>query len=301
METLDPSLVTRPFAKINLWRNPNGSVKVRCYVLVERPFENAKTGVAIDGSASMRPAFGYSPGLLGALFSSQAKGTNRVGPEARRICGYLARQIDVDGQTSIIYWGTGPYSESIEVIGDLTADEIAAKDFSGPRSFGGGKTALLAAVRYFTERFVEAPWGMYVFLSDGLIRDLVEVKSYSVRLAHEIVAGCRPPLKLILIGVGDQIDERQMIELDDLDTGTALDLWDHKVVHEMRELTELFAEVVDETAILADSGTVRDGLQNVVRQYRDGLPALLEFELPAGAADAFTLELGGQAIRQPLR
>lgn len=301
METLDSARVTLPFGKINLWRQPNGGVKVRSYILVERPFENAKAGVAIDGSASMRPAYGYPSGLVGALFSNRRSGTNQVSPEAQKICSYLAEKLDVDGRTAVLYWGTGPYSESIQVVGDLTAEEARAHELTGPRSFGGGQTALLPAVRYFVDRFASAPWGMYVFISDGVIRDLEAVKKYSIGLAQEIEAGRRPPLKLVLIGVGDQIDERQMIELDDLDTGTGVDLWDHKIAREMTELAEIFTEVVDDTVILADTGIIRDARGNVVKDYRDtGLPARLDFDLPPGAAHAFVLEYGGQVIRQPL-
>lgn len=301
METLETSRVTAPFGKINLWRNPDGSVKVRSYVTIERPFENAKTGVAIDGSASMRPVYGFRPGLLGALFSNRRNGANLVSAEARKMCTYLASRLDVDGRTAVVYWGTGPASEAVEFLGDLSETEIAACDFSGPRAFGGGATAILSAVRYFVERFAAARWGMYVFLTDGAIRDLDAVKQYTRHLARDIEAGKRSPLKLVMIGVGDQIDESQMIELDDLDTGTDIDLWDHKIAQSMTNLSEIFTEVVDETVILADTGVIRDARGGVVRDYRDtGLPALLEFELPAGAAGAFVLEYGGQIIRQSL-
>lgn len=301
METLETSRVTAPFGKINLWRNPDGSVKVRSYITIERPFENAKAGVAIDGSASMRPAYGFRPGLLGALLSNRRDGINLVSAEARKMCAYLARRLDVDGRTAVVYWGTGPASEAVEFLGDLAETEIAACDFSGPRSFGGGETALLSAVRYFVERFATARWGMYVFLTDGAIRDLDAVKQYTLHLARAIEAGKRSPLKLVMIGIGDQIDESQMIELDDLDTGTDVDLWDHKIARSMTDLSEIFTEVVDETVILADTGVIRDAWGGVVRDYRDtGLPALLEFELPPGAAGAFVLEYGGQVIRQSL-
>jgi hypothetical protein len=80
-----------------------------------------------------------------------------------------------------------------------------------------------------------------------------------------------------------------------------VDLWDHKIAKDMGQLAEIFAEVVDETVILADNGIVRDAKGNVVREWRDtGLPALLDFSLPAGAANAFVLEFGGQVFRQPL-
>lgn len=299
METLAPSKVTAPFGKINIWRQPDGSKKVRAYVLVEGAFEGAKSGIAIDGSLSMKPAYGLSTGVLGFLVGKRAA-TNVVSVEARKMSSYLASHLDVDGKTAVIYWATGSGKNGIETVGDLTEAEATKYDFKGPARFGT-RTRLAPAVRYFVDRFGSARWGMYVFITDGVLDDLDAVKKYSIQLAREIEAGNRTPLKLVVIGVGPHVDEKQMVELDNLETGTAVDLWDHKIATEMSQLAEIFTEVVDETMILADSGVIRDELGAVVKDYRDtGVPALLEFSLPAKAAKAFTLEIGGQIIRQPL-
>ena len=115
------------------------------------------------------------------------------------------------------------------MVGDLTADQAEKHVFSAPRDYGTG-TQLLPAVEYFVNRFSDAPWGFYVFLTDGELHDLDAVKDFSRRLAREIASGKRKPLKFVLIGVGDGVKEAQMEELDDLDTGTSVDLWDHKTV-----------------------------------------------------------------------
>ena len=71
-----------------------------------------------------------------------------------------------------------------------------------------------------------------------------------------------------------------MEELDDLDTGTPIDLWDHKLAAEMRVLQEIFAEVVDKNARIADNGRILDPQGQVVKDYSDtGMPAYLEFEM----------------------
>jgi len=299
METLDSSQVVTPFGKINFWREPDGSKKVRAYIVIERPFEGAKSGIAIDGSASLRPAYGYSTKLLD-LFSTSKGNPNLVSSEAKKICAYLAKHLDVEGTTKAIYWATNTGKDGLEVIGDLTESQAGSFDFKGPQKFGS-KTRLTPALKYFVELYKDAKWGMFIFITDGVLDDLNEVKSFTTQIAKMIESGTRNPLKLILIGVGPWVKEEQMIELDDLDTGTKVDLWDHKIAKEMGQLAELFTEVVDETVILADSGTIRDSKGNLAKEYRDtGLPALLEFKLPANAAEAFTLEFGGQIIRQPL-
>src|SRR5262249_16952166 len=149
-------------------------------------------------------------------------------------------------------------------------------------------------------RFQDAPWGFYVFITDGELHDLDAVKEYSTQLAQDVAARRRKPLKFVLIGVGPSINERQMEELDDLDTGTEVDLWDHKLAAEMRVLQEIFAEVVDKNARVADSGRILDTHGRVVKNYSDtGLPARLEFELPAGSA-YFVLDVEGQRVQQDL-
>jgi hypothetical protein len=185
------------------------------------------------------------------------------------------------------------------VIGDLTADQADRHEFSGPREFGTG-TRLLPAVRYFADRFADAPWGFYVFVTDGELHDLEDVKAYSAALARAVAGGRRKPLKFVLIGLGPAVNERQMEELDDLDTGTQVDLWDHKLAAEMRDLTDIFAEVVDRNARVADRGRVLDPAGRVVRDYGDtGVPGVLEFEVPPGTG-YFTLEVDGYRVHQPL-
>ncbi len=298
METLSPSLVASPpFGKIKFWRMPDGSKRIRASWLVETPFEGGKFGLAIDGSASMRGPFGLG-GLLGFL-AGQRSGTNVVSPEAQKMCAYLAR-LDVDGKVAAIYWATGKGGDGIEVIGDLTEAEAQRHIFAGPKHYGDG-TRLEPALRYFVDRFAQARWGTFVFITDGKLEDLDAVKRLTTQLAQDTEAKRRNPIKLAMIGVGKDVSEAQMIALDDLETGTNQDLWDHKIAAEMRDVQEIFAEVVDDATIIADSGSVLDANGNLVKSYKDtGLPALLEFTLPASGASAFIVEVGGQMIKQSM-
>jgi hypothetical protein len=91
-----------------------------------------------------------------------------------------------------------------------------------------------------------------------------------------------------------------MEALDDLQSGTDIDLWDHKMASEMRVLEEIFAEVVDRNARVADHGRILDPQGKVVKDYTGvGLPAYLEFEVPSDAK-YFTLEVNGLKIHQAL-
>jgi hypothetical protein len=141
---------------------------------------------------------------------------------------------------------------------------------------------------------------MYIFITDGKLDDLMQVKRYTVDLAKKIAAKQHNPVKCVLIGVGNDIDEGQMEELDDLETGTDVDIWDHKIAKEMRSLIEIFAEVVSENKIVASTATIYDDAGNVAARFSDGLPAKVKFTMRTGSK-AFELEVGGQRIRQSVQ
>jgi hypothetical protein len=292
--------VVEPFGEVNVHPAAGGRVRVVATILMEPHKEGAQTGIALDGSGSMAKLYGVeSGGILSAIFGTRSQGRNEITPVAQRLCAYLARKIDADGGTTCIYWAVGAGGGYVEVIGDLTADQAERHVFGPPREFGTG-TQLLPAVRYFVDRFRDAPWGFYVFITDGELHDLDAVKEFSTRLAREVAAGRRKPLKFVLIGVGPDVNEKQMEELDDLETGTPVDLWDHKLAAEMRVLQEIFAEVVEKNARVAERGRILDPEGRVLRDYSDtGMPPYLEFEAPA-STPYFTLEVNGNRIHQPL-
>lgn len=298
MQEVPPSNRVDPFGKINYWDSGNGRM-IRATILMDVRMEGAKMGIAIDGSGSMEDLFGRKP-----LSVFLGKPPNHVRPAAQAVSAYLARKA-TDGKVATIYWATGVGGKDIEVLGDLSVEEAEKFGFDAPKYYGTG-TQLLPAIKYFTDGqqrkdLHDANWGMYVFITDGAIDDLPAVKQYCTNMAKDIDAGRRNDLKLVIIGLGNQVAQDQLDELDNLDTGTDVDLWDAKLASEMKDLSEMFAEVVDEAMIIVPGdGVVRDQQGNVVVDYRDtGLPGVLEFTLPNGAK-SFSLEVSGNSIVQPL-
>jgi len=292
--------VVEPFGEVNVYPAAGGKTRVVATILMEPHREGTQTGIALDGSGSMHKLYGMDDGggILSSIFGKKPP-KNEVTPVAQNVCAYLARRIDADGGTTCVYWATGPGGSQVEVIGDLTADEAEKHIFARPSEFGTG-TQLLPAVRYFVDRFRDAPWGFYVFITDGELHDLEAVKEYSTRLAKEVAARKRNPVKFVLIGIGPDVNEGQMEELDDLDTGTDVDLWDHKLAAEMRAVQEIFAEVVSKNARVAESGRILDPQGRALKDYTDrGLPGYLEFEVPV-STEYFTLEVNGNRIHQGL-
>lgn len=321
----------KEFGKVDV-RNTGSERLVQFTILMEPQDEGWQTGVALDASASMKGWFGrmlegkvppdvskdyekrgwlnthVEDGRKVKSFQKEAyddairrgflKFTpNIVQTHARNFIAYLAGSLDTKGKTTVIYWACGDGS-AFEVLGDFTDDQCRTLDILGPQTvtFGAG-TKLVPALRYFTDRFKDAKRAIYVFITDGKLDDLEQVKKQTMLLAKEIAAGARNFIKCVLIGVGNEIDEKQMEELDNLETGTTVDIWDHKIADDMRGLVEIFAEVVDETKIVAPTGTIYDSAGNVVMKFTDGLPAKVTFAMPV-ASTWFELEVAGQRIRQ---
>jgi outer membrane protein OmpA-like peptidoglycan-associated protein len=140
---------------------------------------------------------------------------------------------------------------------------------------------------------------MYIFLTDGRIDDLEQIKNYTKELALEIAVGKRNYLKLVLIGVGNEVDRYQLQELDDFDTGLDLDLWDYKIASEMTSLSQIFAEVINENQIIAENGSIYDDNGICVKSYPKGLPAKVDFVM-RDDSQWFELEVNNQRIRQPV-
>lgn len=200
-----------------------------------------------EGSLKMKQAFGYK--------GAQKTKPNLISIAARQMGTYLARKINDDGNTTLVYWATGADGAGVEVVGDLPAYEVEKYAFEGPKEFGAG-VKLLPAVRYFVERFASACWGLYAFFTQGAINDLEEVKKYTLELAREIAAGCRNGFKLVLVGVGKKISQTPLQLLANLDQEAPVDLWNYRIVAEMQNILEIFTELGDANTIIAPTGKV---------------------------------------------
>jgi len=330
---LPSSMVAKELGEVNIRLTREGN-EIVFTILFETVGEGWQTGVAIDASGSMQSVFGKSlengprgtppqqlvkeymkkgwlhyvqqQGKSVSVLSEECKADlvkrghyvwskNQIEPLARKMTNYLASKLDADGGTTVIYWACGDGSQ-IEQLGDLTSTDCATASFIGPTAVTfGQKTILTPAVRYFVDRFSDAPMGMYIFITDGGLHDLDNVKQYTVELCKEIESGRRNPIKCVLIGIGQEIIEAQMEELDDLESGTNIDIWDHKIAKEMRSLVEIFAEIVSENQIVAPSGIIYDANGKVVKEFKDGLPSKIKFVLPT-QSESFTLEVPGQSL-----
>ena len=228
--------------------------------------------------------------------------TNMVEPQVRRMLQYLATK-DRNGTLRVAYWACGNSGADIEVVGEVSGVEAATLAVPGPKNPGSG-TRLVPALNDFV-KYMEtaarrgAKRGCGVFVTDGQINDQGGVLKTSRQIAARIAAGSLPPLHLVLVGVGEQVSERQMEEISHLEVPGAEHLWCHRVAEEMHEMAELVSGLVDSTMTVAAGGAVYDAKGKLVKRYDKRLPAVLEFELPAGHT-RFSLEVDGRRYTQDL-
>ncbi len=322
MAQLASNLVLEPFGEVNAWKQQDGSIDIKATILMKPVIEHAQTGLAIDASASMSEMFGGGPQVVSSLFAGLNAKPNYVEPVARKMAAYLA-EFDSDGETTVIYYALGKQNAhtgvrggtEIQVIGELDAAKCATQEFKMPANAGTG-TCLCPAINYFMNRFEPRTWLICLFITDGKIDDLDEVKALSKKICEEMANGSRSFTKFVIIGLGKEFSTpdspaaKCLEELDDLDSDPEYgvegqDLWDHKIALNMKKMEEIFAEVVSDNIVLCSGASVTDsnGLPVTTKNgesYHDALPALLNFTMSPGST-SFTLNLpNGTSITQDI-
>ena len=284
-------VIQRPFSDVHV-----AGTHVVATLLHDPTVEGLDVALYMDGSASMEPEYGPR-GVLAKLGGVK----NNVEPQMRWMLEYLASK-DRNGVLRTTYWATGD-GTALEFVGDLTGAQGKEFKFPGPQYYGKG-TVMLPVLRDFIAYVKqEAPnglkRGLAVVITDSQLYDANDVIAYSAQVAKEIGAGRLPRLNFVFVGVGAKVDEEQMEAICHAEYPGVGHLWCHRVADRMEEMADLVAVLVDETMTVAAGGTVYDDKGNVLKVYEGRLPAVLEFDVPAGC-HGFQLEVAGQRYSQPL-
>ncbi|MEL7418895.1 MAG: hypothetical protein AAGK10_10020 [Cyanobacteria bacterium J06555_3] len=286
------------FGKINVYPTQDGQQRVEIYIRLNQKVEKMKVGIAVDGSASMKE-------LYAADTSSNQTDPNQnlIEPEVRRLCSFIC-DYSGDGTVELIYWAVGDKGQNIELASTLNADSSKTIVVSGPKyeEWGTG-TKLLPPLEYFLSEFADAPWTVLLFITDGVMADLDEVKARAMEIGEEIITGKRGHCKLVVVGLGEEVDEEQLQILDYMFDGTELgkqgiDLWDCKLADNINELQDVWDEV-DFGITLPGYAQIVDDLGHELQVYADGIPQRMEFSVPA-ETKFVVVEIAGQTIKQPL-
>ncbi len=290
---------TKPFSSINIEKSGK-FFKVSVQVLMDRlvdesgkDIEGAIFGLALDGSKSMNDLYG---GVAGPFnFGTQ----NQVEPVAKSMIDFLIKYSG-NGTVDLIYWAVGVGGKEIEDIGEIGTNELQTLKIRPKKMMGGG-THLLPVVKHFVEnKFKNATWSMGLIVTDGLIDDLNDVLNYCETYAVDIHNKRKNLSKLVLIGLGTQVDVEQLAKLDNFQPSVDVDIWSSRLASDMEELSEVFDEVMSENSVVAPSAKIFDNQGKLISSFNDGLPAKCTFELPK-TSKSFILEVGNQTFKQAIK
>jgi len=293
------------FSDINVISQPDGTSQVvACFKIDHTMLIDegcSKTALALDASQSIRKMYGGAFGLFGQQ-------PNYIQIIARKI-GEILLQVSSENNVDVFYWAIDKKGDKLEMAGSFSDDTIAEAKISGPQSYPWGRgTCLLPTLRYMVEKNShESDFYMGVIITDGIIQDETECFDYCMTVGHEIQSGKRSPIKLILIGIGEEIDHEQLERFDDMFEGSELedqvDIWSHGIATNIQDETEiidiLFGELMTDEIIVAPWGKVKTPDGKIIETWSDGLPGKIRFSLPKGV-NAFILETPNESIQQAI-
>jgi hypothetical protein len=294
---------TKPLADVNvLDPSPDGSREiVVCFMpdpdIVVGEKKSAAVVLAFDASKSIKAMFG------GGVFGGDPNYVELVG----RKLGEILCDVVRSGKVSMMYWAMGPGGTEVEQIGEFDSAGCANARIEGPGRRWGTGTQMLPTLKHIVENVAaKVEWTMGVIITDGIIEDEAACINYCMQVGKKLVADKRADsLKLVLIGVGEEVDEGQLERFDDMFEGTDLadeiDIWSHGVAASMRDESDivnvLFGELVDEESDVAPSGRVLESNGNEIKAWSDGMPAKFRFSLPKGCT-SFTVDTPKGSVTQ---
>jgi hypothetical protein len=249
----------------------------------ELGFELSRAALAIDGSKSMmQPFAAHLPPML-------RKNKNAIHPVVQSLAIYLAQ--NGKGEVALAYWACGDDGSDIEPIGIMSKDDVESHNFGGPKSWGGG-TQMTPITRYFWEQVfadTTSP-GVAVIVTDGAWsdEDHVQLGALTTEMCAAVESGERQLMKLVVVGLrldsnANDLDNIQarFTSLDDFNTGTNVDIWDHKWLDEMADISEIFVEMVQDWPLGVGGYVEVDGAKVL---ETDEFLFGIQFQMPASAS-----------------
>ena len=257
--------------------------------------------LALDASRSIKKMFGIA-GPFGGDPNYVEMVSRKVG---EILCGVTKNQ-----KVSMLYWALGAGGEETEEIGEFDQSGSHSASIAGPKKGNWGTgTKILPPIKYIVEDvFDKVEAAMGVIITDGIIEDEQAAMDYCMDLGKRLVAEKKTEkFKLVLIGVGEEVDEGQLERFDDMFEDTDLeedvDIWSHGVAASMQDESDilgvLFGELISEETMVADSGSVLDANGNEIKSFPDGLPGKFRFDLPQGQT-SFTVHTPRGEVNQDI-
>lgn len=164
----------------------------------------------------------------------------------------------------------------------------------------GSGTYLAPALDYMVQKIVIEPgakYGLLVLTTDGKLSDFADVVTWATKKAKGIQAGTHPLFKVVLVGF-DDADKAQMEALDNLDTGTDVDIFNALQVANLHGAMEaLNGEALTSGFTVASGGYLE--ANGVQFPFEGGVPQRIDTKVTPGlkSIDLVIVEDGAEADR----
>src|SRR4051812_40608092 len=197
---------TPPLADVNVLSRPNGAHEIVVCFMPDPDLlfgeANSRAFLALDASASLKKMYGF-----GGPFGGDP---NYMQAVARKL-GAILSTVTRSGKVFCTYWAVSADGSKVEPVGEFDEAGWQKAALGGPRKERWGRgTKLLPAIRLCVEQVaVGSDWTIGVIVTDGLIEDEKDCLTYCLQVGREIATRRRKPVKLILIGIGEEVDEEQ--------------------------------------------------------------------------------------------
>ena len=292
----------RPLADVNVLPQPDDSQEIIVSFMPDYELiygeGDTRAYIALDASLSLKKMYGF-----GGVFGGDP---NYVQGVAQKL-GNLLSSITRSNKTSAIYWAVSPNGSKIEEIGEYNEQDWITTSITGPvvHKWGRG-TKLLPAIQYGFEKVGKGAKGTVgVILTDGFIEDEQDCINYCLNIGKSLISQKPEPFKLILIGIGEEVDQGQLERFDNLFEGTGIDydLFSSGMVASMQNEADIlgvvFGELMSSNIIISATGRVKSGSGHLLAEWKDGMPGKFRFLLPSGETK-FIIHTPSQDISQDI-
>lgn len=207
-------------------------------------FQLSRAALAIDGSKSIMPSFAaHLPPML-------RTNKNAIHPVLQGLADNGL------GEVAFTYWACRDDGRDIEPIGIMSKDGPATYTLGGPRLWGGGTQMTLIARNFWEPVFAETTSpGVAAIVTDGdwIDEDHVQLEAPTAEMCAAIEFGERQLTKLVVSGLRLESNandleniQARFTSLDDCNSGTNVNVWNHKWLDEIADINGIFVEMVQD-------------------------------------------------------
>lgn len=216
--------------------------------------------------------------------------------------GAFVAQLDSDHGVQVYLWATGDGHQTVDLgnhpageLEKLTIKTTADSTDKEAIPLGQGTYLRPALQKMVQEVSVDQKAGMayIVMCTDGNLNDYDDVCRWATEKAKGIAAGTHPKFKVVLVGF-DDANPAQMEGLDNLDTGTDVDIFDAQNAGDLEgAANHLTDEALTSAFTVAEGGYLE--ANGVKYPFEGGVPQRIDTKVAGGLSEITLVIIEGGA------